>query len=348
MDFLTRITEAVNYIENNLDGEINEAVLSKIICCSMHQFGRVFSYVCDMSLAEYIRRRRMTLAAADLQNGDKVIDVALKFGYNSPDSFAKAFFALHGVTPREAAKGEAVTYYPRISFYITIKGGDKMNYRIVEKEEFKIVGITLGFGKEIFDKPDVDLSKYAPPSKYPKREFTINISDEAVPDGMKKVLKSIDGKSQEVDVYAAFGHLCRAPLWRVGLTQTLDNGTLQISVGAEADDGEYHKNITWNVPGGTWAVFPAKGKLFHYPDESNQQVFMEVLKSARKIRDPERDAESLQQPIDKIFARAEVEWMDQSGYERAGNYEMMVYPFGDTESDDYCCEAWIPVRKKII
>jgi len=78
MDFLTRITEAVNYIEDNLDGEINEAVLSKIICCSMHQFGRVFSYVCDMSLAEYIRRRRMTLAAANLQNGEKVIDVALR------------------------------------------------------------------------------------------------------------------------------------------------------------------------------------------------------------------------------------------------------------------------------
>ena len=73
---------------------------------------------------------------------------------------------------------------------------------------------------------------------------------------------------------------------------------------------------------------------------------MEVFRSARKLRDPERDVTSLQQPLDKIFARAEVEWMDKSGYERAGNYEMMVYPLGDTESDDYYCEAWIPVRKK--
>ena len=149
MDFLTRISEAVNYIEDNLDDEINEAVLAKIICCSMHQFGRVFSYVCDMSLAEYIRRRRMTLAAADLQNGDKVIDTALKYGYNSPDSFAKTFFALHGITPREAAKGAAVNYYPRISFHITIKGDVSMNYRIVEKEAFNVGGI----GDEQRNKP---------------------------------------------------------------------------------------------------------------------------------------------------------------------------------------------------
>jgi len=339
MDFLTRITEAVNYIEDNLDGEINEAVLAKIICCSMHQFGRVFSYVCDMSLAEYIRRRRMTLAAADLQNGDKVIDVALKYGYNSPDSFAKTFFALHGITPREASKGAAVNYYPRISFYITIKGDVSMNYRIVEKEAFKIVGITLTIGKSSGEvNPDIH--------NYSKFGITINIPDEEVPYDLKKVLKPSALGGQEVDVYAGFGNLCRAPLWRVGLTQTLDDGQLQVSVGAEADDGEYDEKLSKDVPGGMWAVFTAKGKLQYKPDELSQQMFNAVYSSAINRRELERDVESLKQPIDEIFARAEVEWMDQSGYERAGNYEMMVYPFGDTESDDYICEAWIPVRKK--
>jgi len=343
MDFLTRITEAVSYIEDNLADEIDEAILAKITCCSMHQFGRVFSYVCDMSLAEYIRRRRMTLAAADLQSGEKVIDVALKYGYNSPDSFAKTFFALHGITPREAAKGAAVNHYPRISFHITIKGGEKMNYRIVEKEAFKIAGIALGFGKEIFEDPappkDVD------PSWDNRRGFSMNIPDEKVPDAWRKVLRSIDGKSQEVDFSAVFGDLCRAPLWRVGLTQTRDDGNLYIAVGAEADDGEYDdKLLSWDVPGGTWAVFTAKGKL-HYNSNEPNQVFIEVLQSGRNRHRWKKGGE-LVQPLDKTFARAEVEWMDQSGYERAGNYEMMVYPFGDTESDDYCCEAWIPVRKK--
>jgi len=91
-------------------------------------------------------------------------------------------------------------------------------------------------------------------------------------------------------------------------------------------------------------VFTAKGKL-HYNSNEPNQVFIEVLQSGRNRHRWKKGGE-LVQPLDKTFARAEVEWMDQSGYERAGNYEMMVYPFGDTESDDYCCEAWIPVRKK--
>jgi len=333
MDFLTRITQAVDYIEANLDGEIDEAVLAKIICCSMHQFGRVFSYICDMSLAEYIRRRRMTLAAADLRNGEKVIDTALKYGYNSPDSFAKTFCAVHGVNPREAAKGAAVSYYPRISFYITIKGDSGMNYRIVEKEAFKIVGINLAFAKDIA------------PVKNRNIKFYLNIPNEEVPEAMKKILKPDNEGSQFVDVYAGFGHLCRAPLWRVGLTQTLDDGRLSIAIGAEADDGEYDKTVSWDVPSGTWAVFAVKGKLYYNPEETTQQVFNEVCNSARSRRGPEKGGE-FWQPIDEVFARAEVEWIDQNGYERAGNYEMMVYPLGDTESDDYHCEAWIPVRKK--
>jgi hypothetical protein len=93
-------------------------------------------------------------------------------------------------------------------------------------------------------------------------------------------------------------------------------------------------------------VFTVKGNLQRNPDELSQQMFNEVYSSAVNRRELEKDVELLQQPIDKIFARAEVEWMDKSGYERAGNYEMMVYPLGDTESDDYYCEAWIPVRKK--
>ena len=333
MDFLTRITEAVNYIEDNLDDEINEAVLAKITCCSMHQFGRVFSYVCDMSLAEYIRRRRMTLAAADLQNGDKVIDVALKYGYNSPDSFAKAFFALHGVTPREASKGAAVTYYPRISFYITIKGGDKMNYRIVEKEEFKIVGIGIGISES---------AALAPSNS----KIYMNLPDEEeISDDIKEMFKTGDDGRKYLNFFAHDEHLCRAPLWRFGITRTTDDGEVLV-IGVEADDSERCDRIQWpSIPGGTWAVFTVKGKLQYSPDDWNQHIYREIWNSVISRRKCEKDS-ALLQPIDKIFARAEVEWMDKSGYERAGNYEMMVYPLGDTESDDYCCEAWIPVRKK--
>ncbi|MHB1154603.1 MAG: AraC family transcriptional regulator [Eubacteriales bacterium] len=334
MDFLTRITEAVNYIEDNLDDEINEAVLAKITCCSMHQFGRVFSYVCDMSLAEYIRRRRMTLAAADLQNGDKVIDTALKYGYDSPDSFAKAFIALHGVTPREAAKGAAVNYYPRISFHITIKGDDSMNYRIVEKEAFMIVGVINIITDDITPMP---------------KNSKIGIQkqpDKELPDNTMNFLEPPDNDGMMyINFFAHSENLCRAPLWRFGVTQTTEDGKLVLAVGVEADNGEYHESGTWNVPGGTWAVFTVKGKLQYLPDDLNQHIYRELHNSIVNRRGYGKGSETMQ-PIDKIFARAEVEWMDESGYERAGNYEMMVYPLGDTESDDYYCEAWIPVRKK--
>ena len=332
MDFLTRITEAVNYIEDNLDDEINEAVLAKITCCSMHQFGRVFSYVCDMSLAEYIRRRRMTLAAADLRNGEKVIETALKYGYDSPDSFAKAFIALHGVTPREAAKGAAVNYYPRISFHITIKGDVSMNYRIVEKEAFKIVGNLSEINEDSTPMPNnVEEIRFA------------DDEDNAILNRYKNIVDSCGLKLD--GIFVDTDNLCRAPLWRVGLTQTTDDARSLLAVGAEADDGDYPENMTWNIPGGTWAVFTVKGKLQDCTFDSPLSLFIEVQKSVINRRGYGKSSETMQ-PIDKIFARSEVEWMDGSGYERAGNYEMMVYPLGDTESDDYYCEAWIPVRKK--
>jgi AraC-type DNA-binding domain-containing proteins len=333
MDFLTRITKAVEYIEDNLDDEINEAVLSKITCCSMHQFGRVFSYVCDMSLAEYIRRRRMTLAAVDLQNGEKVIDTAFKYGYNSSDSFTKAFIALHGITPREAAKGATVNYYPRITFHITIKGDASMNYRIVEKEAFKLVGLISEINEDM---------------KPMQSEQTIIVisPDEEISDNFKKFLGAPNSDGYKlINIFPNNANLCRAPLWRAGITQTTDDGKLVLFVGVEADDGNYDDSWSWNVPGGTWAVFMVKGKLQYHPDDLNQHIYKEIYNSIVNRRGYGKGSELLQ-PIDKTFARAEVEWMDQSGYERAGDYEMMVYPLGDTESDDYYCEAWIPVRKK--
>jgi AraC family transcriptional regulator len=134
---------ALTYVEENLDGEINYEALAKIACCSSHNFTRMFSFITDVSLSEYIRRRRLTLAALALRNGDaKVIDVAMKYGYDSPVSFARAFQQLHGVTPSEArADGVTLKAYPKMSFQIQIKGEKEMDYRIETKEAFQVFGI---------------------------------------------------------------------------------------------------------------------------------------------------------------------------------------------------------------
>jgi AraC family transcriptional regulator len=143
MDLLKNMNDALTYVEKNLTNEINFKEVAKKALCSEFHFKRMFSLLAGISLSEYIRRRRLTLAAFELNDSDiKVIDLAVKYGYNSPDSFTRAFQSLHGITPSEARKnGHSLKAYPPMTFQLTIKGGDEMNYRIVEKEAFHIVGM---------------------------------------------------------------------------------------------------------------------------------------------------------------------------------------------------------------
>jgi len=143
LDWLARMNATLDYVEGNLCSEIDYGALEKAACCSAHTFFKMFSYVADISLSEYIRRRRLTLAALDLQSGDaKVIDIALKYGYESPISFARAFQNLHGVTPTQAKKsGITLKAYPRISFQMSVTGKGQMDYRIEKKDAFQVFGI---------------------------------------------------------------------------------------------------------------------------------------------------------------------------------------------------------------
>lgn len=143
MNILKNMNEALGYIEENLTNDIDFKVVAKQAFCSEYHFQRMFSFLAGVSLSEYIRRRRLTLAAFKLINSDaRIIDVALEYGYSSADSFARAFQGLHGVNPSEARKnGRLLKAYPRMTFQLAITGGSEMNYRIEEKESFKIVGI---------------------------------------------------------------------------------------------------------------------------------------------------------------------------------------------------------------
>ncbi|MBO1580333.1 AraC family transcriptional regulator [Bacillus sp. XF8] len=143
MDLLENMNGALNYIEKNLTNDIDFKEVARLAFCSEYHFKRMFSFLAGISLSEYIRRRRLTLAAFDLKDsGIKVIDVAIKYGYNSPDSFARAFQTLHGITPSAARNnGHLLKAYPRMTFQLSIKGGNEMNYRIKEKEAFHIIGI---------------------------------------------------------------------------------------------------------------------------------------------------------------------------------------------------------------
>ncbi|MBS5317032.1 MAG: AraC family transcriptional regulator [Clostridiales bacterium] len=151
MEWIERLNSAVNYIEEHLVDEIDYKQLAKIACCSTFHFQRMFSYIAEVPLSEYIRRRRMTMAAVDLQStGEKVIDIALKYGYDSPTAFNRAFKSIHGITPSQAKlEGVTVKAFPPISFKISIKGDVEMNYRIEKKDAFRIVGVVETLHKDL-------------------------------------------------------------------------------------------------------------------------------------------------------------------------------------------------------
>ena len=147
MDWITGMQKAIDYIEANLTEEIDYEKVAAESFSSSYHFQRVFSILCGYTLGEYVRLRRLSLAGAELANGkEKVIDVALKYGYDSPDSFAKAFQKFHGITPSQArTDGNMLKSFSRLSINISLEGGNTMNYRIEKKKPMILTGFKKHF-----------------------------------------------------------------------------------------------------------------------------------------------------------------------------------------------------------
>lgn len=141
MNYLENLERAISYIEENLTDEIKFDEIAKQSGFSIFYFQRIFSAVCGCSVGQYIRNRRLAVSAAELKaTKAKVIDIALKYGYESPESFTRAFVKFHGITPSEAKKSDSVLKsYSRLSVKINLKGGNIMNYKIIKKEAFKVL-----------------------------------------------------------------------------------------------------------------------------------------------------------------------------------------------------------------
>jgi len=297
MDFLSRMNRVADYIEAHLTEDMDYSELANIVYCSVYQFGRIFSYVVGISLSEYVRRRRLSQAAFELQNGNpRVIDVALRYGYNSPDAFARAFSAMHGVTPKEAcALGVTLKLYPRITFHISIKGDVDMEYRIVEKGAVPCAGIVKNFGK-----------------------ITINREAEHWAETRPDVWKFWDyflNEGENIIIRDKY-ELYRSPFWQVGMDVVLENGDTVVHIGAEARANEEYPELTrFEIPAHKWAVFTCRGTL-------NQKVH----------------------PVTQTMARVLAEWLPNSGFELVKGVSLETYGPGDTQTEDYVCELWLPVK----
>ncbi|MED3624630.1 AraC family transcriptional regulator [Neobacillus thermocopriae] len=235
MDSLSRMNKALAYIEEHLTEEIDYREVAKIAHCSEYHFKRMFSFLSGIGLSEYIRRRRLTLAALDLKDTNlRIIDIAIKYGYDSADSFSRAFHSIHGILPSEARGENAqVKAFPRMTFQLSIKGGCEMNYRIVEKGPFKVVG----FKKRVpivFEGVNPEIAK-----------MTQLLTPEVV-----KQLKALSNVEPRGIISASVN-------FSEGRME--EKGMLDHYIGVATSSDETGTFDVLNVEAGTWAVFESIG-----------------------------------------------------------------------------------------
>ncbi|MFE5809004.1 helix-turn-helix domain-containing protein [Streptomyces sp. NPDC056491] len=140
---LERLNQTLEYIERHLDRQVDGAELARIAATSEYHLRRMFSALAGMPLSEYVRRRRLTLAGAEVLAGqESLLEIAVRYGYGSGEAFARAFRAMHGVGPGEARRtGAALVSQPRLTFRLTVEGTSSMRYRVVDRPDFSVVGL---------------------------------------------------------------------------------------------------------------------------------------------------------------------------------------------------------------
>ncbi len=146
MDWIQTILKAVDYIEEKITEKIDYEQIAKQAYSSCYHFQRVFSLTCGFTLGEYIRKRKLTLAGQDLlKSRTKVIDVAYKYGYETPESFSRAFYKFHGIMPSKITKKCILKNFPKLTKITILKGDKQMNYKIEEKPSITLIGYKKRF-----------------------------------------------------------------------------------------------------------------------------------------------------------------------------------------------------------
>ena len=241
------IQNAIQYIEDNLTEELNiDDIAAKAYVSSFH-FQRIFSALCGFTAGEYIRNRRLAAAAQELSRSDsKIIDIALKYGYECHDSFTRAFTKFHGVSPSAAKeKGAHIKSFAPLKIKLILEGGTIMRYKIVEKAAFTLVGRSRRFKDE---------SSYQEIPKFWQEHM--NSPEAAKIMGMYGLC--IDTGEKDIEYYIA------------------DNYCPQKNI----PDG----CVTKTLPAGTWAVFPCKGPMVETLQSTNTRIWNEWLPSCKEYK----------------------------------------------------------------
>ncbi len=153
MEWIVAMQQAITYMEEHIMEEINYEDVAKQVHTSSYEFHRAFSFLTGMTANAYIRNRRLSLAGREIvETNAKITDIALKYGYETPESFTKAFTRFHGIAPKFAREKSAkLLLFNPLVIKIIVEGGKTMDYRIVQTEEQKFIALVRSFRNEIIN-----------------------------------------------------------------------------------------------------------------------------------------------------------------------------------------------------
>lgn len=252
---LANLNQAMDYIEEHLTEEVSFDELAKKTGISVYHFKRTFSFFAGMSLAEYIKKRRLAEANLALLAGEKVTDVAFKYGYQSIEGFSRAFRDWSGQAPSEVMKTQIQKTFPKFSFYIDIKGGQSMDVKLIEKPAFQIVGV----------------SQKVPLQYQGENQAIMELAQRITPQ-QRAEMHTFDDIYPHQVVNASFD-------FQEG--RTTEGGEMTHMIGfATLQENTYEDLEQLSVPAHTWAVFPNEGPFPQTLQETWARIFSEWLPSS--------------------------------------------------------------------
>ena len=237
MNWIQGIQKAINYVEANITEEIDFEEVARQAYSSSFHFQRIFGILCGFSLGDYIRMRRLSLAGEELSRGNaKIIDIAVKYGYDTPESFSRAFTRFHGIAPSEARHGGKVKIFTPLSVKLILTGGSKMDYRIEKRDSFKVVCKRKSVGK---------------PQKANAADDITAAWQEYGKDG---TLTKLISYMPENPVMKGMLGIC--------FSSELDSEHFPYGIGVEYDGRKIDDDLEIvSIPANTYAVFTSKGKM---------------------------------------------------------------------------------------
>ncbi len=252
---LNELNQVINYIEDHLTDDLSLEMIAEYAGVSDYHFRKIFFYLSGLTLSEYIKNRKLSEANKDLLHGEKVTDVAFKYGYQSMDGFTRAFKKWSGVLPSEVIKKGISKSFPKLSFVITVKGGIAMEFRIEDKPAFNLVGVSKRVPMQ-FEGVNQEIVKLA----------------ESITDKQKEEMHSL----QNIDPYEIVN-----ASYDADANFLKEEGDLTHLIGILTTENQVSDRLE-KVPveAYTWAIFPNEGSFPSTLQETMAKIYSEWLPSS--------------------------------------------------------------------